>query len=905
MFPQKIAGRADDTLANLDMLDKDASIARICVENCIQNLNLTSTKQFVEKRVYDEEVADKTEEKIPTSNGVRTQTDFTPKIKEALSFGLPGVKSMLSGVSARPLPYILGSEEFIDCPTAGVVYPQRLQKPVHQQSIPVPTIQSSSSHSSPHQIQDAVLEKSLSSSDVSSISSATPANSVPPSVTQPPANFRGINLQEELAARLKINPEVVTSRPPILAKPNKEQPAVSIHEPDRVKPPSLPVEPKRRNLFDDTSSGSESDSDLFKSAPAIKPPAPTILVPKEPVFQPELPKAPVITSKTNGASVPVKEKLIKGGLFGSSDSEDDLFSTSIPNRSSIKPTNPTGNDEVDDIFSSSKQATVVKPTEKKVPPAQTVQINKSKSLFMESDSDDGDLFGPVAPLQPKRPESTLSQVASTSSSRTESPDLNRYQQSTPVKQTVENGRQSNQQAAALKKPAASLLFGDDSDDEDLFSGLPVVKPIKSEIVISKPPISNAIPPAPDLAGGNVSMNVTSPPKLEAPKVTSSEKVDKSDAVPQPIVKASDPRTAATEGTKKSILFADESDDDDLFKGITPRASTKQQFSPTASHSSGPQFPAVPIFHNQITKGEVQEQAVPSIKSPQDVVKAPSSSLSTRAMTSPTGDTTEQTKPDVIISSITPTLVSQSGAIEEIRNSASMELPLPADSGAGASSPPSSTGRIAALKLSLSQQPNSLPFSTSQPGSSVTSPTDEVVTNNQSRKPFGGVALFTPIVTNTPKTEQTVESTGSTTTSPTEEARDINQARKPFGGVALFTPPVTNTLETGQTVESTGSASTSPSDESRAKNQAQKPFGGVSLFPPPVPSTAKSEKPVESQPNKSDIDTDSLPCLAKDRPKAPAARRLPSRSFRRSQILDDQTGSLEVKANIYFHLNMYF
>ena len=51
-----MVSQADKLVRDLQQLEKDSIAACVGVENCVQNLNLISTKQYMEKRVYDEEI---------------------------------------------------------------------------------------------------------------------------------------------------------------------------------------------------------------------------------------------------------------------------------------------------------------------------------------------------------------------------------------------------------------------------------------------------------------------------------------------------------------------------------------------------------------------------------------------------------------------------------------------------------------------------------------------------------------------------------------------------------------------------------------------------------------------------------------------------------------------------------
>lgn len=86
-----------------------------------------SSKQFMEQRIYDEEVGLKKEEVAVPPSAPSPSIDFVPSIKKALSHLLPALKAAQASqadLSQRSqLPYIIGTEEFAFSPTAGLTFP--------------------------------------------------------------------------------------------------------------------------------------------------------------------------------------------------------------------------------------------------------------------------------------------------------------------------------------------------------------------------------------------------------------------------------------------------------------------------------------------------------------------------------------------------------------------------------------------------------------------------------------------------------------------------------------------------------------------------------------------------------------------------------------------------------------
>lgn len=823
---QRIVSRANETLASLEVLERDATTAVIKVENCIQNLDLTSTKQFVEKRVYDDEVVDKKDEAQSasvTTTG-KTQADFVSKIKEALILGLPPVRSKFSSQSAgtqmpRPLPYLLGSEEFIDSPTVGLPKPLEKPKRVEEPLPPQPALTrvneppSIESSRSPSPI--LIPQPAVKGPSPTPETAALPSREEPIQTAKAPSI--ATNLQEELAARLKI-PAPASNHVPV--------------GPSTVVPAQLPAAPKpmprtfpepvskTRNLFDDTSSGTESDQDLFKPvAPNIKAPAlvssSTVPTPAaEP--KPAAPNAPVtVKPSMNGAPGTAKNT---GTLFGSSDSEDDLFGN-IVKPLPVAPASQqpaakvirADEDDVDDLFSTrpkppastlaDKEApkqTVVSSGPVKKPAIQT----KGSSLFADSDDED-DLFAGVSLPQPNKGLNVP--VASRPASTSPRPDSPSQFQSTPVKQPMGNGTVSAVPVpapAVTKEPIKkqnSGLFGDESDEDDLFGSIPAKPQQKKPDLFSGAPSTKDTPPPPAPSSAPILIEeqkaVKEHPASMAtvngrPQPPDPESgVIKAPSEPQPARNSVPALVVETKKPKSSLFADDDSDDEDLFAPVRKTASAK--LAPTTS---------VTVQRVEIEKAKTPEPTPSVVENTSPVATAESKEVQ-KPPSIPEGTLV------VPASKSSPVKVLPEPIFQQEAAPASVETPKSADHEQTAKPSAPTTNRIASLKLALSSQPNSLAF-ISPPGSATPSPLEGV---------------GPPIV-------------------PTAG----NAVRKPFGGVSIFGPPVANPVKT------------------------------------------ESERPVvDPTAAEADAGVESLPCLGRGRPRGPNNRRPQSRNFRRSQILDDQ------------------
>lgn len=219
------------------------------------------------------------------------------------------------------------------------------------------------------------------------------------------------------------------------------------------------------------------------------------------------------------------------------------------------------------------------------------------------------------------------------------------------------------------------------------------------------------------------------------------------------------------------------------------------------HGSVPTEKAVPGFLSESSQSSELESAVQDTK-----VDRPSSNFSTTESRSSEKDTPEKETSEVDGNHVAKVIEK---TVENVR-----------------------AGRIAALKLSLSQQPNALRFPSpgSQPGSS--SDGDGTINN-----------LF----------------------------------KKPFGGVPLFRPPITSSAKR-RSPENTESNPSSPANSER------------SLLAKPAPDSVLEGAAKGVVESVTDTNPDSLGCVGRTRPRLPSSRRPPTRTFRRSRILENESVS---------------
>jgi len=818
-FLQRITSQTNNICHDLETLEKDTTVACIQVENCIQSLNLISTKQFMEKRVYDEEVAELKVENLPEPPSSSTALDFVPKIKEALIHGLPIVRNLNSGglqssshnaYTSRFLPHILGSEVFIDSPYVGVAKrkvksknqgilatqefsnAKVLQEACRSVTSPSPTLAKSKNQS--------LDEEILSDSDVSSVSSKVfpsvePRKSI---IEQSHSHQPGLNFfKDELAARLKI-PSAISQTLPS-AEQSKVDPQVNRISQPQPAPRTVIYPPKRKTLFDKSSS--ESDEDLFKPVPPkTLTPTPTVLSqstpprdspPKTVISVPNAPILPPL-NKVNGSA-----PAVKGGLFSSSDSEDDLFAgvTSSITNSAIKrkPAPILLDDEDEDIFSSK---TVIPASSQVNAGTKSAPQVTSTSLFDDDENED-DFFPKAKTTQ------QVTQPTITASNGEKVPPSSLFgdkkdQEKPPIKPALETVPKLDPSAvtqSTVAPPKPSIFTDSDSDDEDLFS-----KIVAKRVPVAEPSKYQSASPTEISSNKNPNLFQSTPLKnpIENPSiVTFLQDSNQDKSIPTAAVQSSPKPTKA----QTSLLFSDDSDDEDLFSVVKPQGPSPSVKSDERSQvhqdEKKPQVKSVQSILSQpgnmgAHKVDGNDEKIVPISS--SINKVTTEDLTKRGTsTLPIVETDSIERADVtdkVVDSVIEKIKSPEGdsAIPTKETSASSSL-------------------IASLKLSLSKQPNSLPFLTTP------SPVDGDGNSVGPRKPFGGVSIF-----------------GSTTaTSPVQQ-----------------TEPVIVT----------------------------------------IPSQAQPEHhPGDSLKN----NDDSLPCLGRMRPKAPATRKPPSRNFRRSVVCDVNDG----------------
>lgn len=921
----------------------------------------------MEKRVYDEDVKDRKEELINQNQSLpTTAVDFVPKIKEAIKSGLSSVKLQIidfedgfngnppkplsgnanNGYSLRSLPYLLGTEEFIDSPTVGITEDQKYttisnpntQQPDHQSNSAKSSAQSSPSIKSRilrPTFPTPTVDEALSDSEVSSMSEAGVGikDSVEHKEFEEPQKRQGYNsLQDELAARLRGS-SVASSKPSFPPVKTSGSAELCSQEVDSnipytpapvpndvsVAPREIIQQSKKRNLFDDTSS--ESENELFK------PVAPKTNASLPKMFDQPLPKSttvlnpPTVVTKVVDSIVP---RVKKSNLFGSSDSEDDLFSGIITKEKStktdVKPPAKIADANISDkgnhIFSSKDTVNSTQPVASNTVKSTTSDCKtdqKQRPLFDDED---------IVDFAPPKPRLFTD----------------------PVVKDVSKPNQLQQ--PELIQPKQRSLFADSDSDEDLFRN---VLAKKKEPAVEAPKVSS-VSPLPESSAIFSNQFQSTPIQNGDRKADQARKRPVSITDNIPTNKGQDPKPKP----KTSLLFVDDSDDEDLFGGAS---AAKRPISVE-------KIPALPFLPKPGDNNPSHQAPVvkPREESPVNkpietlddpfgtvsIEKYPSSEIpsTTRRSKSPDCDSVPSfdqvtEKPILPIDEI---IVRSNDSHADF--SVLAVEPLPNAPNVIESYPTTIVddddffGKTKATQLSSKLEKTSVPITFEESDDEdlfkipkaepplvplpVVSPSkpneneDEDLFSGRSKKKL--ILIPTEI---SKTVDEIVSANDSSIRSCSLESEVKHQASEQsrIASLKLSLAKQPSSLQ----FVTPGSVVFPPleANQTLSNVNVRKPFGGVPLFGPTVinplkslpPSPVKSQpsSPVKSQPSSPTkvrlVSSDSpnevneelgpssnlLDCVGKQRPKGPS-RRLPSRDFRRSKVFNDEITVVKIYLN---------
>ncbi|CAM4727537.1 unnamed protein product [Leuciscus chuanchicus] len=474
-FSQRMLSKTHEIEKQLDGLIRDTKATDSRLHTVFNDFLMLSNTQFIENRVYDEEVEDpgpkpETMERPPEQEKTREQkeAELIPKVQEAVNYGLKVLESAFEQLDIkagnsdsedeealekvepileakdlyvdRPLPYLIGSQAFMDQEDVGLgdLSSDEMSVGSDRDSVIESDIEEGDELSDEYSDQDEEVHGNFKKKpSVASYDDADEENEDEDSDI-----FGGSDKDEdelrkdtgvpsfadELAARIKgetpHKPEAdrtsLSSGPSITQKKSKTKkepkPQVEDDQDEMFKPPKMEDEEYSpfggkgglfsggKGLFDD-----DDEGDLFSDAPKNEPveKEKTMIQATEPLKTKKIP--------TGAVSIFPENK-----LFGSTNDSESLESKhsqspvkpkvqAAPKRASVGgglfDDDNGGDDDDDDFFSGKTHNKSTPGLEKKMP-------KKTVDLFGEADEEDDDEDGAIytekasaaPPLQEKRVE---------------------------------------------------------------------------------------------------------------------------------------------------------------------------------------------------------------------------------------------------------------------------------------------------------------------------------------------------------------------------------------------------------------------------------------------------------------------------------------------------------------------
>uniref|UniRef100_A0A8C2BNQ3 FAM21/CAPZIP domain-containing protein n=1 Tax=Cyprinus carpio TaxID=7962 RepID=A0A8C2BNQ3_CYPCA len=661
-FSQRMLSKTHEIEKQLDGLIRDTKATDSRLHTVFNDFLMLSNTQFIENRVYDEEVEDsapkpETMEKQPEQEKTREQkeAELIPKVQEAVNYGLKVLESAFEQLDIkagnsdsedeetlekvepileakdlyvdRPLPYLIGSQAFMDEDDVGLG-------------------DLSSDEMSIGSDRDSVLESDVEEGD---------------EVRDDDMHFCVfMNLEDD--------------------------------QDEMFKPPKMEDEEYSpfggkgglfsggKGLFDD-----DDEGDLFSDAPKTEPmektplkikkipPGAVSIFPENKLFG--LPNDSGSLESKNSKS-PVKPKVqaapkrasVGGGLFDDEDDEDDFFSGKAPNKSTPgqvkqmpkKTVDLFGEADEDDdddegeaMFSSAlsqqdkrtEGEEETRPPEKKPPVGAISMFGPGTKNILEglkkrrpSTSEESAKSEESAPP----PEAVKSSPAPGASEKTHNKSLFSDDEDS---QLFASETTSKSKPTTQNKPSKAPLsiFDDDEEEEDLFSSTPKPKSVqvKKTSLQPKKPVSSS------LFSDDEDQWMSSKPSKESPEVKpSGMKPSRLPSVKTPqkdgLFDDDDLFSATNESSKKSsqrvsLLFEDEDDDDKepLFGFKTPANKTPSEAKVSVVSGAPPQFESTEEENvPNVAKDKTAEEKKPVEKKP--VESTPSSDDSTEIKKKPVG-----------------------------------------------------------------------------------------------------------------------------------------------------------------------------------------------------------------------------------------------------------------------------
>lgn len=457
-FSQRMLSKTHEIEKQLDGLIRDTKATDSCLHSVFNDFLMLSNTQFIENRVYDEEVEETVPkadapEKQPEQEKTREQkeAELIPKMQEAVNYGLKVLESAFEHLDIkagnsdsedeevpdrvdailepkdlyvdRPLPYLIGSQAFMEQDDVGLGDLSSDEMSVDSDRDSV--IESEDGKDAVHSDEDynqgedgtpEIIKKKSSmlsyDDDEEDEDSDIFGDSDKDDIEEETKSTHQASFADELAARIKGEP---------LSKPDADRASLSSKKKSKNRKESKPPKPEADEDSDDmfkppkmededfspfgAKSGlfsggrglfdDDNEGDLFSEAP------------KAPAAEEKIHQSIKTTTPSTDTTKPAK-KIPTGGvsifpennLFGSSN-ETEPVESKENGTSLIKPP-PLGgglfdDEDEDDFFSGNASKTSV-PSAKEKPNAK-----KALDLF-DDDEDDGDLFSGKSSTAPSKKE---------------------------------------------------------------------------------------------------------------------------------------------------------------------------------------------------------------------------------------------------------------------------------------------------------------------------------------------------------------------------------------------------------------------------------------------------------------------------------------------------------------------
>ncbi|XP_040098762.1 WASH complex subunit 2-like isoform X2 [Oryx dammah] len=516
-FSQQTISRTHEIKKQVDGLIRETKATDCRLHNIFNDFLMLSNTQFIENRVYDEEVEEpglKTEAEKPEQEKTREQkeVDLIPKVQEAVNYGLQVLDSAFEQLDIkagnsdseeddanermelilepkdlyldRPLPYLIGSKLFMEQEDVGLGELSSEEGSVGSDRGSIADSEEGNeeeesdedfaNHSDNDQNRHTVQmsDEEDDGCDIFADSEKEEEEAEDVGARSRPKRSRPASFADELAARIKGDAssrmeEEHTTLSPGEAKPQKtlkgkkERKTPSDDEEDNLfAPPKLTDEDfspfgSRGGLF----SGGKGLFDDEDEESDLFTEAPQDRGARTPVNEASSSSKPGKKIPAGAVSVFLGDTGVFGGASAPALKEPPRHERPPPGKSASIPA-PAGlfddDDDDDDFFAASRSK-----------PPKTDKVKSTASIF---DDEEGDLFKEKTVVLP---EATVNQT-----------DENKARAETKVMLPS-----SKNLKHSLETKTHKGLFSDEEDSEDLFSSQSVRKPKEATLLPGKPPSS--------------------------------------------------------------------------------------------------------------------------------------------------------------------------------------------------------------------------------------------------------------------------------------------------------------------------------------------------------------------------------------------------------------------------------